>query len=75
MILCLGIAIAFSLAVVKILLWLKIPCAWSVAVGIVCFVILIIVGIYLIKDMDAPPPGSTVITREELHKAAGLYAA
>lgn len=72
MILCLGIAIAFSLVVVKTMLWLKIPCVWSVVIGIVCFVILISVGIHLIKDMDAPPPDSTVITQEELKKAAGL---
>ena len=72
MIVYLGIALALSFAVVKVMLWLKTPCVWSVVIGIVCFVILISVGIHLIKDMDAPPPDSTVITQEEMKKAAGL---
>ncbi len=68
----LGIALALSFVVVKAMLWLKVSRALSVVVGIVCFLILISIGIVLIKDMEAPPPDSTVITQEELKKAAGL---
>jgi len=72
MIIYFGIALALSLTVVKVMLWLKAPCALSVVIGIACFLILISIGVFLIKDMDAPPPDSTVITQEELKKAAGL---
>jgi hypothetical protein len=72
MIFYLGSALAVAFAVVTLLRWLKIPNIWSLVIGIVCFLILIGVGIFLIKGMDAPPPGSTIITQEELDKAAGL---
>ena len=55
MIIYLSIALALSFGVVKTMLWLKVPRVLSVIIGIVCFLILISVGIILIKDMDAPP--------------------
>jgi hypothetical protein len=72
MIIYLGIALVLSLTIMKVMLWLKAPCALSVVIGIVCFLILISIGVFLIKDMDTPPLDSTVITQEELQKAAGL---
>jgi hypothetical protein len=72
MIFYLSIALILSFAVVKTVLWLKVPCAWSVVIGIVCFLILIGVGIFLFRGMDTPPPDSTIITQEELREAAGL---
>lgn len=72
MIIYLGIALALSFTIVKAMLWLKVSRALSVIVGIVCFLILIGVGAFLIKNMDTPPPDSTVITQEELKRAAGL---
>ncbi len=72
MILYLGIAMGLSVTVVMVLRWLKTPFVWSVGIGIVCFLTLIGVGLFLIKGMDSPPPGSTIITQEELNKAAGL---
>lgn len=68
----LGIALALSFGVLKTMLWLKVPRVLSVIIGIVCFLILIGIGAFLIKDMDTPPPDSTVITQEELKRAAGL---
>lgn len=67
-----GIALGISVTVVMVLRWLKTPFAWSAIIGIVCFLTLIGVGLFLIKGMDSPPPGSTIITQEELDKAAGL---
>ncbi|GEM_PF-6534511 len=72
MIIYLGIALVLSFTVVKIMLWLKAPCALSVVIGIVCFLILVGVGVFLFKNMDTLPPDSTIITQEELWKAAGL---
>jgi hypothetical protein len=67
-----GIALVLSFTVVKIMLWLKAPCALSVVIGIVCFLILVGIGVFLIRGMDTPPPDSTIITQEDLKKAAGL---
>jgi hypothetical protein len=72
MIIYLGIALVLSFTVVKIMLWLKAPCALSVVIGIVCFLILVGVGVFLIRGMDSPSPDSTIITQEDLKKAAGL---
>ncbi|NLB68417.1 MAG: hypothetical protein GX804_01850 [Lentisphaerae bacterium] len=72
MIIYLSIALALSFGVVKTMLWLKVPRVLSVIIGIVCFLILIGVGFFLIKDKDTPPSDSTVITQEELKRAAGL---
>ncbi len=57
MIIYLGIALVLSFTVVKIMLRLKAPCALSVVIGIVCFLILVGVGVFLIKGMDTPPAG------------------
>ena len=67
-----GIALVLSFTVVKIMLWLKAPCALSVVIGIVCFLILVGISVFLIRGMDTPPPDSTIITQEDLKKAAGL---
>lgn len=72
MIIYLSIAIILSLIAIKVMLMLKVPYALSVVIGIVCFLTLISVGVFLIKDVDTPSPGSTIITQEELKKAAGL---
>jgi len=72
MIIYLGIALVLSFTVVKIMLWLKAPCALSVVIGIVCFLILVGISVFLIRGMDTPPPDSTIITQEDLKKAAGL---
>jgi hypothetical protein len=45
---------------------------WCIAVAALCFIALLLCGILLVKDMDAPPPGSTEITQEELNRAAGI---
>lgn len=50
-----GVTLALSLIVVKVMRWLKVARTLSIIIGIVCFLILMSVGNFLIKDVDTPP--------------------